>query len=58
MFGFVLVGCSASSKQLSRIDVQAVKTNGSYAEEVIIMDKDKLESVETIFKQVKKELVK
>ena len=53
MFGFVLVGCSATSEQLSRIDVQAVKTNGSYAEEVIITDKDKLESVETIFKQVK-----
>lgn len=53
ILGLVIAGCSTTSEQLSRIDVQEVKTNGSYAEEVIITDKDKLESVETIFKQVK-----
>ena len=49
----MIAGCSTNSEQLSRIDVQEVNTNGSYAEEVIITDKDKIESVATIFKQVK-----
>lgn len=53
IFTIVLIGCSENSKQLTRIDVQEVKTDGSYDEVVMITDKDKVESIETIFKQVK-----
>ena len=53
IFTIYLVGCSGNSKQLTRIDSQEVKTDGSYDEVVMITDKDQVESIDTIFKQVK-----
>ncbi|KMY51594.1 hypothetical protein [Peribacillus loiseleuriae] len=54
LFVCILVfgGCSKSSKQLTRIDIQKVKIDENYGEAVMITDQDELESIEAIFKQI------
>ncbi|EIJ78760.1 hypothetical protein PB1_14419 [Bacillus methanolicus PB1] len=51
-FTLLLIGCRSDLKQLTRVDVQEVKSDGSYSQAVMITDKDTVNMLNKIFEKI------